>query len=76
MRINGTVSKIPQAQSQAYFSTRPRASQLGALASQQSRVVADRQVLEQRFVELEQRYQESRHPYAAGLGRLSAVAPQ
>ena len=49
VRIEGRVDKLPSAISQEYFHSRPRASQLGALASRQSRVVASRDELEQRL---------------------------
>ena len=41
----------------AYFSSRPRGSQLGAWASDQSEEVRDRQQLEDNLAQLEQRYQ-------------------
>ena len=45
------------AESDAYFRTRPRESQIGALASPQSEVIAARKFLEQQAVELEKRYE-------------------
>lgn len=53
VRIEGVVEPLPRAESEAYFRSRPRASQLGALASRQSAVVANREILEQRFEQLE-----------------------
>src|SRR5262245_18026739 len=53
IRIHGSVARIAAAESDRYFRTRPRESQLGALASPQSEVIADRDVLEKRFAELE-----------------------
>jgi pyridoxamine 5'-phosphate oxidase len=52
VRIEGSVTPTPAEESDAYFATRPRKSQLGAWASAQSRVIAGREVLEQRFAEL------------------------
>lgn len=46
IRIEGGVEKISAAESDAYFATRPRGSQLSAIASPQSRPIADRAVLE------------------------------
>lgn len=46
VRVEGAVSKLSRAQSEQYFDSRPRASQLGAWASQQSRSVADRAALD------------------------------
>jgi pyridoxamine 5'-phosphate oxidase len=56
VRIEGRVERLPRAESEGYFRSRPRASQLGALASRQSEVVANRETLEQRFAELERQY--------------------
>jgi pyridoxamine 5'-phosphate oxidase len=46
VRIQGKVVRTPVAESDAYFATRPRDANLGAMASRQSRVVAGREVLE------------------------------
>ena len=56
VRVEGSVSKISREEADVYFRTRPRSSQLGALASQQSRVVENRQVLDRRFEELDRHY--------------------
>ncbi len=55
--VNGTVSIIDEGESDAYFATRDRASQIGAWASPQSEVIPDRHWLEQRVIELEARFQ-------------------
>jgi pyridoxamine 5'-phosphate oxidase len=60
--IGGAVERVSREESEAYFRQRPRLSQLGAWASAQSRPVASRQALEQRFAELEARYQEQEIP--------------
>ena len=57
VRVEGCVSRLPDAESDAYFAGRPRGSQLGAWASEQSRPVSDRGVLEQRLRELEANYE-------------------
>lgn len=57
VRVEGTVSKISPAESEAYFHIRPRESQLGALASRQSHVVAGRRVLDERYQALATRYE-------------------
>ena len=58
VRLEGRVEKLPPAESDAYFSSRPRDSQLGAWASAQSTVIPNRQVLEQSFAGLEKKYPE------------------
>jgi len=62
VRICGSVSKIPERESDAYFSGRPRGSQLGAWASQQSRPLKDRQTLTERVAELEREFGEDPIP--------------
>lgn len=54
VRIEGRVEKISPEESDAYFSSRPRESQLGAIVSPQSSVVPDREFLEKRFREAEE----------------------
>ena len=57
IRIEGRVERIGPAESAAYVRSRPRGSQLSALASPQSHVVDSRDWLEQRVAELEQRHE-------------------
>ena len=57
IRISGTVTRVSREESEAYFSTRPLDSQLGAWASRQSEVVRSREVLEERVKELAREYQ-------------------
>ncbi len=54
--VAGTVTKLPAAESAAYFKTRPRGSQLGAWASNQSEPVPDRAALEAQWRTIEQRF--------------------
>ena len=56
IRIEGTVSKVPREESEAYFHSRPRASQIGAITSRQSQSVPNRETLEARFQALDQKY--------------------
>lgn len=58
VRVEGTVERTPAEESQEYFQTRPRESQIGAWASPQSSVIAGREVLEQRARELEDYYRD------------------
>ncbi|GAB3282070.1 pyridoxamine 5'-phosphate oxidase [Larkinella harenae] len=57
IRIEGTIEKVAADESDAYFQSRPRGSQIGAWVSHQSEVVESRSVLEQRQKELEQRFE-------------------
>jgi pyridoxamine 5'-phosphate oxidase len=57
IRIEGRVGRVPDAESDAYFAGRPRGSRLGAWASQQSRSVEGRSVLEARVRALEKEYE-------------------
>ncbi|MDZ7706107.1 MAG: pyridoxamine 5'-phosphate oxidase [Trueperaceae bacterium] len=62
VRVQGVVSKLPRDTSEAYFKSRPHGSQLGAWASHQSQMIADREVLETRLAELEAEYAEGEVP--------------
>lgn len=62
VRIEGNVSRIDRAASEAYFASRPRGSQVSAAASAQSSVVASRAELEQRAAEIEATYIDSDIP--------------
>jgi pyridoxamine 5'-phosphate oxidase len=54
--IAGTVTRLPAAESEAYFKSRPRGSRLAAWASNQSDPVPDRAVLEAKWRELEKKF--------------------
>jgi pyridoxamine 5'-phosphate oxidase len=56
VRIQGTVERISEEQSDGYYYSRPPGSRLGAWASNQSQVVTDREVLESRLAELKEQY--------------------
>jgi pyridoxamine 5'-phosphate oxidase len=56
VRVEGDIEKVSTAESEAYFQSRPLGSRLGAWASNQSEVVETREVLEDRFAELEKRF--------------------
>ncbi len=62
VRIEGVAIKTAEEESDAYFATRPRGSQLGAWASNQSSVVFGRADLDQRFRELEANYKDRAVP--------------
>lgn len=56
VRVEGTIAEVSAEQADAYFYSRSRASQIGAVASQQSRPLRDRALLQAAAAELEQRY--------------------
>lgn len=56
IRIEGKVEKLDIEESAAYFHSRPKTSQLGAWASDQSRVIPDREVIEQKLADLKIQY--------------------
>jgi pyridoxamine 5'-phosphate oxidase len=56
LRVTGEVAKIPRAESEAYFETRPRESQLGAWASAQSVAIVGREELEAKLAEVRARF--------------------
>ena len=56
VRVEGAVAPVPPDESDAYFASRPRGSQLGAWASIQSRPIAHEGDLERRLAEMEARF--------------------
>lgn len=62
VRIEGLVEKIPAAESDEYFQSRPEGSRIGAWASPQSAVIADREVIEQNVTALEQKFSDGQIP--------------
>lgn len=63
VRIEGVVSKIDADTSESYFHSRPSASQIGALASAQSKVLQSRKSLEEKAAELTKKYEDKQVPY-------------
>jgi pyridoxamine 5'-phosphate oxidase len=60
--VEGRATRVPAAESAAYFAQRPYGNQLGAWASAQSRVVTTRAQLEKKLAELRRLYPEGRVP--------------
>lgn len=62
VRVEGRAERLPRALAEAYFHSRPRGSQLGACASRQSRVIAARELLDERLAQVEAQYREGEIP--------------
>ncbi|MFC9689898.1 pyridoxamine 5'-phosphate oxidase [Kribbella sp. NPDC056951] len=77
VRIEGTVSKLPSEEVDAYFAARPRESQLGAWASQQSQPVESRAELDLQYASYERQWPEGTEiatPYFWGGYRVDPQA--
>jgi pyridoxamine 5'-phosphate oxidase len=57
VRIEGVIEKISEADSDAYFNSRPFGSRIGAWASPQSQIIPNRSILEENLVEYTKKYQ-------------------
>ncbi|HEY6876944.1 MAG TPA: pyridoxamine 5'-phosphate oxidase, partial [Polyangiales bacterium] len=75
VRFEGAVAPVSDAESDAYFASRPRGSQLGAWASAQSEPIAGRAELEQRVAELARQFEGQPVPRPARWGGLR-LSPQ
>lgn len=56
VRIEGIVKKLPEEESESYFQSRPKVSQISAWASPQSKVIKDRDILENKVAELKKEF--------------------
>jgi pyridoxamine 5'-phosphate oxidase len=63
VRIEGEAKKLEPGQSEAYFRSRPKGSQIGATISPQSKVIPNRDALEAEFDEAMKRYSGAEVPY-------------
>ncbi|HET7326427.1 MAG TPA: pyridoxamine 5'-phosphate oxidase, partial [Nocardioidaceae bacterium] len=75
VRVEGSATQASAAENDAYFATRPRESQLGAWASPQSRVVADRAELDARYADVAGRFDDGEVPTPPHWGGFR-VAPR
>jgi pyridoxamine 5'-phosphate oxidase len=69
IRVEGSVDRVSAAESDAYFAGRPRGSQLGAWASDQSQLLPSRETLEEKYREIERRFDDrkvERPPFWGG----------
>lgn len=73
--VEGTVTKVAREESEAYFHSRPRASQLGAWVSQQSAIISGRALLEDGFKAVEKKYAGQEVPLPPNWGGWR-VAPE
>lgn len=76
IRIRGTVTKVPAAESDAYFDSRPVASRLGAWASDQSRGVGSRDELDAQYQQAKSKFSDGvvpRPPHWGGFALRPAV---
>lgn len=71
--VGGDVEQVERAETEAYFRSRPRGSQIAAWASRQSSVLASREVLEQRRRALEERFADGEVPVPGFWGGLRLV---
>ncbi len=74
VRIEGPVERTSSGESAAYVRSRPRGSQLSALASPQSQTIDSRQALERRLAALEERYGQDELPMPAHWGGFRLAA--
>ncbi|XP_026510599.2 pyridoxine-5'-phosphate oxidase isoform X2 [Terrapene carolina triunguis] len=65
VRLEGSVERLPEEESEHYFHSRPRSSQIGAVVSRQSTVIPDREYLRKKNTELEELYREGTVPKPA-----------
>lgn len=68
VRVSGVVTQIDEAESRAYFATRPEDSRFSAAASDQSQPIAGRDMLEARVAELRSQYPDGQVPMPEGWG--------
>jgi pyridoxamine 5'-phosphate oxidase len=73
VRIEGEATRITQEETAAYVRSRPRASQLSALASPQSQAIASRQALEQRVAALAAQHEDAELPLPSAWGGYRLV---
>ena len=73
VRIEGEVQQVSAAESDTYFASRPRQSQIGAWASMQSRTLSSREEFEQRMAKVESGFEGREVPRPEGWGGFRVV---
>ena len=73
IRIEGKVEKLSESTSESYFSSRPWESQIGAWASPQSQVIEDRDILEENFQKVKEKYEGREVPRPSNWGGYQLV---
>jgi pyridoxamine 5'-phosphate oxidase len=73
VRIEGKIEFVSESEATSYFHSRPASSQLGAWASEQSIVIGDRSILEQRLQQLESEYQDREIPKPPHWGGVRVI---
>lgn len=73
VRVEGTVEKVSEEESDTYFQSRPRSSQLGAWASPQSQVVESREALEQGLAVFEEKFANEKVPRPSHWGGFRVI---
>ena len=68
IRISGKAEKISQAESFAYFTSRPKGSQLGAWISPQSKIIESRDFLKQKLAEMKSKFSSGKIPLPSAWG--------
>lgn len=59
VRISGPIAKVSREESEAYFHSRPRESQIGAWVSPQSQVIASRDVIEENLAAMQEKFKDT-----------------
>lgn len=73
VRITGQVEQVSPEESDEYFQSRPHSSQLGAWASEQSKVIPNRQILEEKMEQLREQYIEHTVPRPSHWGGFRVI---
>lgn len=76
VRVNGTVEKVSRDETVDYFHSRPRGSQIGAIASRQSQVIKNHATLEKAYKEIEATYTDQEIPCPDHWGGYRVIPEQ